>query len=78
MAYETLEGFGDSNLGEWTEDRPKAFHVRRRLTPVEQKRVGDAIDIRKTEEELNRMKTLLRDLPEPVRTMVAASFEAQQ
>jgi hypothetical protein len=76
MAREILDGFGDAGLGEWTEDRPKAFHIRRRLTPREQERVGDAVDIRGSAEEKSRMAILLYDLPEPLRSMVADSFDS--
>lgn len=64
MAYEILEGFGDAILGEWTEDRPRAFHVRRRLNPQEQERIGDAIDLRGTGEGFARLQDVLPMLPE--------------
>jgi hypothetical protein len=75
MAYELLDGFGDSEAGEWTEDRPKAFHLRRRLTAKEQERVGEAIDIRRSEEERTRMRKLMIALPEPLRSVVEVQFE---
>lgn len=46
MAYELLDGYGEADLGEWFEDRPKAFHLRRRLNAKEQAVVGEALDIR--------------------------------
>lgn len=63
MAYEMLEGFGDATLGEWTEDRPKAFHLRRRLSDAEQKRVGEAVDCRTTVEAQQRYEAMKDVLP---------------
>jgi hypothetical protein len=63
MAYELLDGFGDAKTGEWTEDRPKAFHLRRRLNDQEQKRVGLAIDCRTTEEGQHRYDAIKPFLP---------------
>jgi hypothetical protein len=54
VARDVLGGFGDATLGEWTEDRRTAFHLRRRLSAYEQKRVGDAADLRGTEEARKR------------------------
>jgi hypothetical protein len=61
-AFEMLEGFGDASLGEWIDDRPKGFHLRRRLTAKEQELVGEAVDCRGGEEGIarfRRMKTVL-------------------
>lgn len=69
MAYEVLEGFGDASLGEWTEDRPRAFHVRRRLNAQEQERIGDAIDLRATGEGFARLQDVLPMLPEAAVSM---------
>jgi hypothetical protein len=63
MARELLDGFGDAALGEWTEDRPKAFHLRRRLSAEEEKRVGQAIDCRSTVEAQERYDAIKRFLP---------------
>ena len=54
MAREILEGYGDSNLGEWTE-RGTAFHLRRRLSLTEERHIGPAIDLRDTEEAVERL-----------------------
>jgi hypothetical protein len=70
MAFEILNGVGDAKAGQWFEDRPKAFHIRRRLTPEEQERVGEAVDIRGTPEETQRFQHLLAALPEQVRQIV--------
>lgn len=58
MAREILEEFGDSALGEWVEDRPRAYHLRRRLTTYEQWLVGDVADLRGTEEAIKRLTNL--------------------
>jgi hypothetical protein len=63
MAYEMLDGFGDISLGEWTQDRPLAFHLRRRLSGEEEKRVGAAIDCRNTEEGKKRFEEIKNMLP---------------
>lgn len=76
MAYEQLDGFGDAALGEWAEDRPKAFHLRRRLTTKEQERIGEPVDIRGSVDERERMIALMRDLPPELRQAVAASYGA--
>jgi len=63
MAYEQLAGVGDASLGEWTEDRPKAFHLRRRLNAAEEKRVGPAVDCRTTAEGQQRYEAIKPVLP---------------
>ncbi len=63
MCREMLEGFGNKQSGEWTEDRPKAFHLRRRLSTVEQERIGQAVDCRGTQEGLARLKAIVDVLP---------------
>jgi hypothetical protein len=62
MAFEILDGFGDSALGEWTEDRPKAFHLRRRLKREEERRVGPACDLRGKDEGLSRLDAMKKVL----------------
>ena len=65
MCLEILEGFGDASAGEWTEDRPRAFHLRRRLSEKEQERVGQALDCRNTEEGIVRFERIANLLPPP-------------
>lgn len=60
-----LEGFGDADLGEWTQDRTLAFHLRRRLSVEEQKRVGAVIDCRGTSEGKERLERIAVYLPRP-------------
>src|SRR5262245_5213519 len=45
-----LNGVGDPAVGEWGEWTGRAFHLRRRLSPREQLRVGPVLDIRRTPE----------------------------
>lgn len=53
-----LSGLGDPTLGEWREWTGAAFHIRRRLTPTEQLRVGPVVDIRRTPEAHRRAAAL--------------------
>jgi hypothetical protein len=57
---------------QWEQDRPGAYHVRRRLTPEEQTFVGEAIDIRGTPEARQRLERALPLLPPPA---VAIAYE---
>lgn len=62
MAREILEGFGDALLGEWTESRPIAFHLRRRLSIAEQNNIGEARDCRNTAEGQRRFEKIAEAL----------------
>jgi hypothetical protein len=53
-----LRGVGDVSLGEWREWTGRAFHLRRRLSPREQRHVGPVVDIRRTPEALQRAQRL--------------------
>lgn len=53
IAHLALAGVGDRRLGEW-EQKERAFHLRRRLSRIEQQRVGDVVDIRCTPEARRR------------------------
>ena len=70
LAYEMLDGHGDAQLGEWVEDRQKAFHLRRRLNAKEEERVGPAIDCRTTEEGQQRYDAIKHILPPQVLYLV--------
>src|SRR6266704_479564 len=59
-AVAALDGLGDPSLGEWREWSGRAFHLRRRLSAVEQQRVGPVVDIRRTPEASRRADTLGR------------------
>lgn len=76
MARAILDGFGDAKAGEWTEDRELAFHLRRRLTPKEQERVGEALDCRTTEEGVERLRRIAPVLPQAALLMAKEEFNA--
>lgn len=57
-AAAALDGLGDPALGEWHEWSGRAYHIRRRLTSVEQERVGPVVDIRRTSEAKRRATAL--------------------
>jgi hypothetical protein len=58
-----LKGVGDARLGEWEQYTGFAFHIRRRLTPREQRSVGAVVDVRGTPEEERRMAIVQRWMP---------------
>jgi len=47
---------------QWEEYTGAAYHIRRRLTPKEQKLVGEAIDCRNTEEGIKRYRVIQHKL----------------
>lgn len=59
-AERQLSGVGDAAQGEWREMGDRAFHVRRRLSAAEQRSVGPALDIRRTDEAIARALRLGR------------------
>lgn len=63
VARSVLMGVGEPIKGEWSEKGGSAFHIRRRLSDDEQAVIGDARDIRGTDEEYRRMSALLSDAP---------------
>jgi hypothetical protein len=68
LAFAALAGVGSTVLGQWTEDAPGAFHVRRRLTlrEVVMGGIGDVVDIRGTEEAARRIHAIRPFLPPPM------------
>jgi hypothetical protein len=62
-ALRVLEGVGDPALGQWEEIGIKAFHLRRRLTDAEARRVGGVLDIRGTAEAQHRFDRMRKYLP---------------
>lgn len=62
-ALRVLAGVGNETVGQWEERGSKAYHVRRRLTDDEAKRVGGVCDIRGTPEALQRFERMRRYLP---------------
>ena len=68
-AERQLSGIGDASLGEWRKVGDKAFHIRRRLSEREQRRVGPVEDIRRSDEarmRAGRVADLLRLAPAEV------------
>lgn len=63
ISLAALRNVGDPQLGEWEEWTEKAYHIRRRLSRVEQLSVGDVIDIRGTEESTRRLDVVRHLLP---------------
>ena len=67
MAERALTGVGDAKLGQWRErGRRGVVHLRRRLTDAERASAGNlgVRDIRGTEEERDRLRALLREVPQ--------------
>lgn len=56
LAKKELQGVGDASKGEWEELSPTAYHLRRRLSDKEDQKIGPAIDIRGSVEEIERLK----------------------
>lgn len=50
VARKSLKGLGSEKLGEWSEQGPVAFHLRRRVTALEEEMVGSVVDFRGTDE----------------------------
>lgn len=69
LALVALKGVGDKATGEWHEWTGYAYHVRRRLTPEEQERVGPVLDCRRTAEFDRRYPAAVRHLPEAAKRM---------
>lgn len=67
-----LHGIGDLTAGEWEEWTGRAYHVRRRLTPDEERMVGPAVDIRGTAEVLQRYRNMAPYVSDFVRQMAIA------
>ena len=66
LAMRALSGVGDSSLGEWHQDRPIAYHIRRRLSGQECIAGGKLVmrDIRGTDEERKRLVVVYREAPQ--------------
>ena len=58
-ALRVLKPVGAKTLGEWHEDNNGAYHIRRRLTVAEQRQVGEAVDLRGTDEAETRLQRYL-------------------
>jgi hypothetical protein len=65
LALHVLKGVGDVSAGEWGELGDVAYHLRRRLSAFEAKRIGPVIDCRRTDEGLRRLELARRWLRDP-------------
>ena len=63
VAEAILDGYGDSALGEWMEDRQIAFHLRRRLSASEAHGIGEAVDLRGNPEARQRFERIRSAIP---------------
>ena len=63
FALNAIKDIGDSSRGQWTEWTGTYYHVRRRLSRAEQEIVGDILDIRGTQEAIERHATVKMYLP---------------
>lgn len=57
------ELIGVGTAQQWEEKGERAYHIRRRLTPKEQARVGPVLDIRGTDEARRRFEVVRQWLP---------------
>lgn len=62
-ALSELLGIGDASLGEWYEWTGRAYHVRRRLTLAEERRVGPLVDVRGSTEAVARLRAVVGFYP---------------
>lgn len=61
-AFVALDAVGDVEAGQWIEQSPYAFHVRRRLSAIEQQSVGAPVDIRDDPAALDEIFKTLSDV----------------
>jgi hypothetical protein len=64
LALGALSGVGDASAGQWHEWTGYAYHVRRRLSLQEMALVGEAVDLRGTEEAMRRYHATVEALSE--------------
>lgn len=65
IAREVLDGIGDADSGEWTEDNQRAFHLRRRLSTMEAQNIT-VRDVRGTPDARERVRRLAKVVPEAI------------
>lgn len=68
--------YGRDRAGEWEEWTGYAYHVRRRLTPTEQRDIGEAIDIRGTAEAHRRLARVLEYAQRSPQGLAVLTMEA--
>lgn len=77
LAIAALAGVGDAALGEWHDDRARAYHVRRRLSAAEAARFvpGGVRDLRGTAEAVSRLEAAIANgLPQAAAEFAAAEI----
>lgn len=62
-ALAALDGIGDKRAGQWDEWTGRAYHVRRRLTQAEERRVGPLVDVRGSAEAVQRLRAVVAFYP---------------
>jgi hypothetical protein len=64
LALQALKGVG--GMLQWEEDRPMAYHIRRRLTDAEAQITGPVRDLRRSAEGQERFERVRASLPAQV------------
>jgi hypothetical protein len=75
LAFAELKGVGDPGR-QWAEWTGRAYHLRRRLTPEEEKATGPAVDCRGTGEWGARYYEMAHRLPETAKRLARLEMEA--
>ncbi len=80
ITRQALTGVGDSDSGEWTElGSGGIFHIRRRLSTDEVESSGLTVrDIRGTDEQQQRLFSLLDDAPNLLPYLVSATLQGEE
>src|SRR4051812_38469214 len=63
LSMKALDFVGDAARGQWLEWTGRAYHVRRRLSAIEEARVGPVVDIRGTPDARRRLRGVMHLLP---------------
>lgn len=63
-AFVALAGVGNAELGQWEDAAEEYFLLRRRLTSAEERITGPALDIRDTDDAINRAAKVVSQVPD--------------
>jgi hypothetical protein len=63
VANDALESVGDKVRGQWIDDRPAAFHLRRRLSETEERITGPVVDVRGLADGIARIEKVKPFIP---------------
>jgi hypothetical protein len=74
LALQALKGVGLEAV-QWEEDRPMAYHIRRRLTDAESVLVGGVCDLRGSAEGWKRFERIKPLVPEIVHRMAIEELQ---